>query len=89
MDPQMTRPAVTSSVNPWAYKPWWCQPWSIVLTGCSVIGGSWWLFQRVWVTGLVAVPILLWMGFFLLIWPRWMAQLLAEAATQESEQSRP
>jgi hypothetical protein len=57
------------AINPWNYKPWWCQPWSILLTGISLIGGSWLLFKTVWLTVLVAIPIGAWMGFFLLIWP--------------------
>ena len=57
-------------VSPWSYKPWWCQPWSILLTGVTLISGSWLLFQTLWVTVLVAIPVLTWMGFFLLIWPR-------------------
>jgi len=24
----------------WSLKPWWCQPWSILLTGVLVIAGS-------------------------------------------------
>ncbi|MBW4467364.1 MAG: hypothetical protein KME07_18210 [Pegethrix bostrychoides GSE-TBD4-15B] len=56
----------------WDYKPWWCKPWSILLTGLVIIGGSWLLLHRIWVTGLVAVPILAWMGFFLLLYPRLM-----------------
>lgn len=23
------------AVSIWQLKPWWCQPWSILLTGCS------------------------------------------------------
>ncbi len=61
-------------LNPWNYKPWWCQPWSILLTGITIVAGSWWLFHRLWVTALVAIPILTWMGFFLLIWPKLMIQ---------------
>lgn len=71
--------------SPWAYKPWWCQPWSIVLTGISLIAGSWWGFHSLWVTLVVALPILLWMGFFLLIWPQLMMRLLLE----EQAQTRP
>jgi len=59
----------------WDYKPWWCQPWSILLTGISIIGGSWLLFHRYWVTAIVAVPILIWMGFFLLLYPRLVANV--------------
>jgi hypothetical protein len=59
-------------VNPWTYKPWWCQPWSIVLTGILLISGSWLLTNTLWVSVLVALPVLVWMGFFLFIWPQLM-----------------
>jgi len=58
----------------WQYKPWWCQPWSILLTGGVLIGGSWFLFQRVWVTLLVALPVGIWMVFFVLLYPKLMAE---------------
>jgi hypothetical protein len=64
-------PPITSA---WQLKPWWCQPWSIVLTGVAIVGGSWLLLHRLWLTGLVAVPIGVWMGFFLLVWPRLMRE---------------
>jgi hypothetical protein len=78
-------PESESSV--WDYKPWWCQSWSILLTGISIIGGSWLLFHRYWVTGLVAVPILAWMGFFLLLYPRLMAE--AEALAESPDLPTP
>ncbi|MCC5896952.1 MAG: hypothetical protein EA395_16260 [Phormidium sp. GEM2.Bin31] len=62
------------SLNVWHYKPWWCQPWSIVLTGVGLIGASWLLFHRLWLTGLVAIPLGAWMGYFLLLFPRLVAQ---------------
>ncbi|NEO52198.1 MAG: hypothetical protein F6K54_03335 [Okeania sp. SIO3B5] len=60
--------------NPWNYKPWWCQPWSILLTGITIIGGSWLVFKIVWLTLIISIPILTWMGFFLIIWPKLMAE---------------
>ncbi len=60
------------SINPWDYKPWWCQPWSILLTGITLIAGSWFLFKTFWVTVIISIPLLIWMGFFLLIWPKLM-----------------
>ncbi len=66
----------------WSYKPWWCQPWSILLTGVSLIAGSWFGFHRLWLTLLVMLPVLVWMGFFLLIWPRLMLRLMREEQTQ-------
>jgi hypothetical protein len=61
-------------LNPWNFKPWWCQPWSILLTGTTLITGSWLLFHTLWLTLLLAIPITIWMGFFLLIWPKLMRE---------------
>ncbi len=65
-----------SAFNPWTYKPWWCQPWSILLTGSFVIGGSWWLGHRIWLTLLVTVPITLWWIYFLVLWPQLLRDYL-------------
>jgi hypothetical protein len=59
-----------NKISVWHYKPWWCQPWSILLTGLLVMGGSWLLFKTIWVTILVSIPVLAWMGFFLLVYPQ-------------------
>ncbi len=69
-------------VSPWSYKPWWCQPWSILLTGITLISGSWLLFKTLWVTIIVSIPLLIWMGFFLLVWPK----LMSHSGVLESEQ---
>lgn len=61
-------------INPWNYKPWWCQPWSIFLTGISIIAGSWFFSKTVWLTVIIAIPILIWMGYFLLVWPKLMIE---------------
>ena len=61
-------------LNPWNYKPWWCQPWSILLTGTILISGSWFLWRTFWLTLVISLPILAWMGFFLLIWPELIRQ---------------
>ncbi len=71
-----------NSINPWKYKPWWCQPWSILLTGVTLIGGSWVLFRTIWFTIFVSVPIFVWMGFFLLVWP----QLMIRSGILDSQQ---
>ncbi|MBD2257520.1 DUF6737 family protein [Pseudanabaena sp. FACHB-2040] len=60
--------------SPWQYKPWWCQPWSIALTGVGLIGGSWILLERWWLTLLIGIPVTVWMAFFLLLWPRLMVE---------------
>ena len=71
----MNKSVEPEKFNPWNYKPWWCQPWSILLTGITIISGSWLIFRMVWLTVIVSIPILTWMGFFLIIWPKLMAEL--------------
>ncbi|HEY9694440.1 MAG TPA: DUF6737 family protein [Oculatellaceae cyanobacterium] len=65
-----------TSLNPWNYKPWWCQPWSILLTGVTIIFSSWLLAKTIWVTLLISIPVVVWMGYFLLIWPRLMRRYM-------------
>lgn len=79
------------SLNPWNYKPWWCQPWSILLTGVTAIAGSWLLLHKIWITLLVALPMLTWMGFFLLIWPQLMREsgILAQYEDIRKQQESP
>ncbi|MBW4444018.1 MAG: hypothetical protein KME10_22905 [Plectolyngbya sp. WJT66-NPBG17] len=64
------------STNVWDYKPWWCQPWSILLTGMGLISGSWLVLKTIWITVLVAIPVLTWMIFFLLIYPKAVSKSL-------------
>ncbi|RCJ35409.1 hypothetical protein A6770_16575 [Nostoc minutum NIES-26] len=71
-------------LSPWNYKPWWCQPWSILLTGITLISGSWLLFKAIWLTILISIPVLIWMGFFVLIWP----QLIIRSGILESYQNQ-
>lgn len=67
-----------TSESPWTYKPWWCQPWSILLTGTLLIAVSWALLKTIWFTVVVAVPVLAWMGFFLLLWPQLISRSESE-----------
>ncbi|VEP16930.1 conserved hypothetical protein [Hyella patelloides LEGE 07179] len=65
----------TSNFNVWNYKPWWCQPWSIILTGITIIGISWLLFHIVWLSVIVAMPIILWWIYFLVLYPRMVQKM--------------
>jgi membrane protein YdbS with pleckstrin-like domain len=60
----------SSEPSVWHHKPWWCQPWSIILTTLTIISASWFLLHILWITILVAIPILTWMIFFVGIYPR-------------------
>ena len=54
----------------WRLKPWWCQPWSIVLTGVAVPVGSWLWLHRWWITGPITLAVLVWWWLFLVLVPR-------------------
>ena len=53
----------------WSLKPWWCQPWTILLTGTIGIAGSWLLLQIWWLTTGVALVVIAWWVLFSLIVP--------------------
>jgi hypothetical protein len=57
----------------WQQKPWWCQPWSILLTGVSGIILDLLAYQRfqlpVWLVAPPLVGILGWWILFLAIVP--------------------
>ena len=58
----------------WQSKPWWCQPWTIVLTGVLAVAGSWVVLQLWWITCAVAVAVALWWVLFLWLVPSAYAQ---------------
>ena len=65
----------------WSHKPWWCQPWSILLTGVAVVTISWLLFGRWWLSVVAAIAVLLWWGLFLVLVPAaWRQEAQAAAA---------
>ena len=53
----------------WSLKPWWCQPWSIVSTGVLMVGGSWALLHRLWISLPLALGVLAWWLLFLVLVP--------------------
>jgi hypothetical protein len=67
------------SPNMWQSKPWWCQPWTIILTGVIIITSSWLIFHTLWLTVPVAALIILWWTYFLIIVPRLLMEMRAEA----------
>jgi len=53
----------------WSLKPWWCQPWSILLTGLVISIGSWFFLHRLWITLPITLAILAWWILFLVLVP--------------------
>ena len=64
----MTQPSPIPSL--WDQKPWWCQPWSIVLTGVMIPSVAWMLTHRL----LILVPLVIgvggWWTLFLYLVPQ-------------------
>ncbi|KKZ12050.1 MAG: hypothetical protein TE42_05980 [Candidatus Synechococcus spongiarum SP3] len=54
----------------WQKKPWWCQPWSILLTGIGTLVGGWWITQRWWIVVGLGCPVVAWWWLFLVLAPR-------------------
>jgi hypothetical protein len=53
----------------WDLKPWWCQPWSILLTGTVIVLISWMVLHLWWLTAGVSVVIGAWWLLFLVLMP--------------------
>jgi hypothetical protein len=57
----------------WSLKPWWCQPWSILLTGTLGMMIVWLAHQRLhlslWIALPVSLAILAWWLLFLVLVP--------------------
>lgn len=72
----MTTPVSVDGAAPagppslWQLKPWWCQPWSILLTGIAVPAASWLLLHRWPITVPLAGLVMLWWWLFLVVAPR-------------------
>lgn len=62
----------------WDTKPYWCQPWTIVLTGTSVIACSWIILHSVIVTALASSLIGAWWYIFLYSYPKSYSEMIAE-----------
>lgn len=66
--PETSPPPTVTTI--WQLKPWWCQPWSILLTGVIVVVLSWLWLQLWWLTAVAAAGVLIWWGLFLVLVPR-------------------
>lgn len=70
-----------SEINVWDYKPGWCQPWSIILTGITIVAASWLILHSLWLTIAISLPIIAWWVYFLLLYPKAFAEYIASQQT--------
>jgi hypothetical protein len=71
--------SATKSLNVWDYKPRWCQPWSILLTGISAIAGCWFLTKNFPITLGLAFLVAIWWVYFLIVYPRLFKKMTSES----------
>lgn len=69
------------STSVWDYKPGWCQPWSILLTGVTAITGSWLVLHNVWLTSAVSLVMIAWWVYFLILYPKAFAEYISSQQT--------
>ncbi|CAL0310348.1 unnamed protein product [Lupinus luteus] len=62
----------------WDTKPSWCQPWTITLTGVSLITITWFILKSVLVTSLISLLIAAWWFIFLYSYPKAYSEMIAE-----------
>ena len=67
-----------SSPSLWDSKPWWCQPWSIILTGLVIPTVAWLLSHRLWVVIPIGLGILGWWFLFLVLVPQSYAEYVRQ-----------
>ena len=70
----------TVSPNLWQSKPWWCQPWTIILTGVMIVTGSWLMLHTWWITTPLGILIGVWWLYFLVIVPQLLRKMAEEQA---------
>lgn len=63
----------------WSLKPWWCQPWTILLSGVTAVAASWTVLRLWWITAGVAILVSLWWLLFLVLVPAAYRQQAADA----------
>ncbi|KAK7396374.1 hypothetical protein VNO78_17336 [Psophocarpus tetragonolobus] len=62
----------------WDTKPSWCQPWTIALTGVSIIAISWFILHSLIISSLVSSLIFAWWYIFLYSYPKAYSEMIAE-----------
>lgn len=72
------------STSVWDYKPGWCQPWSILLTGITVVTSSWLVLHNIWLTSAVSFVIIAWWVYFLILYPKAFAKYIASQQTNNA-----
>jgi len=71
----------------WNYKPWWCQPWSILLTGILGIVTCWLITKNIWITTGLSIVIVAWWTYFLIFYPRLIKAMLSQELINQTSKT--
>ncbi|HJN33636.1 MAG TPA: DUF6737 family protein [Prochlorococcus sp.] len=77
--------AKATTASFWDEKPWWCQPWSILLTGVAFVAVSWWWPNLLWFTVLIAIGVIGWWGLFLVLAPAVYRQQIQQQLSEQDQ----
>jgi hypothetical protein len=77
----------TVSPDLWQSKPWWCQPWTIILTGVLIVAGSWLLLHIWWITIPLGILIGIWWLYFLVLVPQMLRRMAEEQVNQSGSKT--
>jgi membrane protein YdbS with pleckstrin-like domain len=77
----------TVSPDLWQSKPWWCQPWTIILTGVVIVVGSWLVLHTWWLTIPLGILIGVWWLYFLVLVPQMLRQMTEEQVNQSASET--
>ncbi len=64
-----TSPEPINNSSYWDHKPWWCQPWSIIITGIIILILSWLISHIILINFLILIGVFCWWGLFLFLAP--------------------
>ncbi|KAJ3672957.1 hypothetical protein LUZ60_006331 [Juncus effusus] len=62
----------------WDTKPAWCQPWTILLTGVSIVALSWLLIHSIVISSAAFALISAWWYIFLYSYPKAYSEMISE-----------
>jgi len=79
---------MTEGPDLWSHKPWWCQPWSFLLSGVAVVAVSWIWLRLWWLSLPLAAAVLLWWWMFLVLVPAAYARGVADADPDPQNSTR-
>ena len=65
-----TKLEVEGNQSFWSNKPFWCQPWTIIITGLAFIALSILWPGKDFLTAIISIIVVLWWYLFLILTPR-------------------